>query len=71
MAAAATSARPPGAGSRRRRSDSTCPTCDGRGYVGEQLHFWSQDAENEHRVNEAIVRAAAALYLRRWPAGSG
>jgi hypothetical protein len=48
-----------------------CPTCEGRIFVGEQLHFWSQEAENEHRVNEAIVRAAAALYLRRWPAGAG
>lgn len=48
-----------------------CPTCKGRLFVGEQLHFWTPEAEAEHRVNEAIVRAAAALYLCTWPEGSG
>ena len=49
----------------------TCGHCGGRGHVGEQVRFWSQDAEDEHLVNEAIVRAAAALYLSRWPGGAG
>jgi hypothetical protein len=37
----------------------------------EPLHFHTQEAEDKHRVNQAIVRAAAALYLRRWPAPVG
>jgi hypothetical protein len=34
-------------------------------------HFHTQEAEDKHRVNQAIVRAAAALYLRTWPAPQG
>jgi hypothetical protein len=37
----------------------------------EPLHFHTQEAEDKHRVNQAIVRAAAALYLRTWPAPVG
>jgi hypothetical protein len=37
----------------------------------EPLHFHTQEAEDKHRVNQAIVRAAAALYLRRWPSPVG
>jgi hypothetical protein len=37
----------------------------------EPLHFHTQEAEDKHRVNQAIVRAAAALYLRKWPAPQG
>lgn len=44
-----------------------CEACHGRGYVGEQLHFHTQEAEDRHRVDEAIVRAASKLYLRTWP----
>jgi hypothetical protein len=35
------------------------------------IHFHTQEAEDKHRVNQAIVRAAAALYLRTWPAPVG
>lgn len=48
-----------------------CETCHGRGYVGEQRFFHYEDAEREHRINEAIVRGASALYLRKWPEGPG
>jgi hypothetical protein len=34
-------------------------------------YFHTQEAEDKHRINQAIVRAAAALYLRRWPAPVG
>jgi hypothetical protein len=37
----------------------------------EPIHFHTQEAEDKHRVNQAIVRAAAALYLRTWPAPVG
>jgi hypothetical protein len=37
----------------------------------EPLHFHTQEAEDKHRINQAIVRAAAALYLRRWPSPVG
>jgi hypothetical protein len=37
----------------------------------EPIHFHTQEAEDKHRVNQAIVRAAAALYLRKWPAPAG
>jgi hypothetical protein len=37
----------------------------------DELHFHTQEAEDKHRVNQAIVRAAAALYLRKWPAPQG
>jgi hypothetical protein len=37
----------------------------------DDLHFHTQEAEDKHRVNQAIVRAAAALYLRKWPAPIG
>jgi hypothetical protein len=37
----------------------------------ELPHFHTQEAEDKHRVNQAIVRAAAALYLRTWPAPQG
>jgi hypothetical protein len=37
----------------------------------EPPHFHTQEAEDKHRVNQAIVRAAAALYLRTWPAPQG
>lgn len=42
-----------------------CELCEGRGYVGEQLRFTGY--EDEHLVNEAIVRAASTLYLKTWP----
>lgn len=45
-----------------------CPTCDGRGYVGEPILFHTQEAEDRHRVDEAIVRGASRLYLKLWPA---
>jgi hypothetical protein len=32
----------------------------------EEPYFHTQEAEDKHRINQAIVRAAAALYLRRW-----
>jgi hypothetical protein len=37
----------------------------------ESPYFHTQEAEDKHRVNQAIVRAAAALYLRRWPSPVG
>lgn len=37
----------------------------------EPVRFYSQEQEDQHRIDCATVRAAAALYLRRWPAGSG
>jgi hypothetical protein len=37
----------------------------------EPIHFHTQEAEDKHRVNQAVVRAAAALYLRKWPAPQG
>jgi hypothetical protein len=37
----------------------------------EPMHFHTQEAEDRHRVNQAIVRAAAALYLRKWPSPVG
>jgi hypothetical protein len=37
----------------------------------EPVHFHTQEAEDRHRVNQAIVRAAAALYLRKWPSPVG
>jgi hypothetical protein len=37
----------------------------------DEVHFYTQEAEDKHRVNCAIVRAAAALYLRKWPAPAG
>lgn len=33
--------------------------------------FHTQEAEDKHRINQAIVRAAAALYLRKWPTPVG
>lgn len=33
--------------------------------------FHSQEAQDRHRINQAVVRAAAALYLQRWPAPVG
>lgn len=47
---------------------STCPGCGGRGYTGEQVHHYGEHEEREHRINEVIVRSAAKLYLKRWPA---
>jgi hypothetical protein len=37
----------------------------------EPPYFHTQEAEDKHRINQAIVRAAAALYLRRWPSPVG
>lgn len=48
--------------------DDTCQVCDGHGFVGEQVNFWTEHAENQHRVDEAIVRGASTLYLKKWPA---
>lgn len=48
-----------------------CSNCQGRGYTGEQLHIYDPDAIGRHQANEAIVRGASALYLRRWPEGTG
>jgi hypothetical protein len=52
-------------------SGELCLTCDGRRYIGEQLHFHYESDETEHRINEAIVRGAATLYLKKWPGGAG
>jgi hypothetical protein len=41
------------------------------GAAAEPPHFHTQEAEDKHRINQAIVRAAAALYLRRWPSPVG
>jgi hypothetical protein len=46
---------------------NVCMACAGRGYVGEQAHFYTQAAEDQHRVNMAIVRGASTLYLKLWP----
>lgn len=48
-----------------------CATCGGAGYTGEQLHFHYEEDEREHRINEAIVRGASTLYLKKWPGGIG
>lgn len=45
----------------------TCSACNGRGYTGDQVIFHVQELEDRHRVDEAIVRAAAKLYLGKWP----
>jgi hypothetical protein len=47
------------------------PETDAWGGSPEPLHFHTQEAEDKHRINQAIVRAAAALYLRRWPSPVG
>jgi hypothetical protein len=48
-----------------------CLTCDGRRYIGEQIVFHYADDEREHLINEAIVRGASKLYLKKWPGGTG
>jgi hypothetical protein len=37
----------------------------------EEPYFHTQEAQDRHEINKAIVRAAAALYLRKWPAPVG
>jgi hypothetical protein len=37
----------------------------------ELPYFHTQEAQDKHEINKAIVRAAAALYLRKWPAPVG
>ena len=37
----------------------------------EEPYFHTQEAADRHEINKAIVRAAAALYLRKWPAPVG
>jgi hypothetical protein len=37
----------------------------------EEPYFHTQEAQDKHEINKAIVRAAAALYLRKWPAPVG
>lgn len=48
-----------------------CPTCEGRTYTGEQLHFWTREDEDRHLVNQAIVRGASTLYLKLFPTPAG
>jgi hypothetical protein len=36
----------------------------------EPIVFYSQEQEDQHQIDQAILRAAAALYLRTWPGGS-
>ena len=49
-----------------------CGTCDGAMRYWKPPEqpptFWDQEAQDRHRVDEAVVRAAAKLYLQRWPA---
>jgi hypothetical protein len=37
----------------------------------ELPYFHTQEAQDRHEINKAVVRAAAALYLRKWPAPVG
>jgi hypothetical protein len=37
----------------------------------EEPYFHTQEAQDRHEINKAVVRAAAALYLRKWPAPVG
>jgi hypothetical protein len=47
----------------------SCPACGGTGgEQGDGPTIHSQDAEDRLQVEEAIVRAAACLYMDRWPA---
>jgi hypothetical protein len=49
-----------------------CSTCGGAGKRWREpvqsLSFWDREAEDRHRVDEVVVRSAAKLYLKRWPA---
>jgi hypothetical protein len=50
-----------------------CEACAGTGRTppDEEPYFHTQEAQDKHEINKAVVRAAAALYLRKWPAPVG
>jgi hypothetical protein len=50
-----------------------CENCDRSGWVqtGVARNAFTQEQEDRLLVDEAIVEAASAAYLRKWPAGTG
>lgn len=50
-----------------------CNNCDGEGWVPgpSARQAFTQEQEDRLAVDEAIVEAASAAYLRMWPAGPG